>query len=113
MKMPGQEQNIYIVESGSNANGSWVKYSDGNMECRGSFTIEANTVHKTLNYPCEFINGDNNISLTNVYVVKKTIVYSVSTSTNEGIDVYPCDTATGETPNVNVSARYIVKGRWK
>lgn len=26
----------YILESGSNANGSYIKYSDGHMECRGS-----------------------------------------------------------------------------
>lgn len=31
-KMP-DEQNIHIIESGSNENGSYVKYSDGNMEC--------------------------------------------------------------------------------
>lgn len=31
----------YIVESGSNDNGSWVKYSDGTMICRNTFTVQA------------------------------------------------------------------------
>ncbi len=25
---------VYVVEKGSNSNGSWVKYSDGTMECK-------------------------------------------------------------------------------
>lgn len=31
----------YIVESGSNDNGSWVKYSDGTMICRNTFPAQA------------------------------------------------------------------------
>lgn len=32
----------YIVESGSNSNGSWIKYSDGTMICYQSFTCNVN-----------------------------------------------------------------------
>lgn len=31
----------YIVESGSNDNGSWIKYSDGTMICRNTFPAQA------------------------------------------------------------------------
>lgn len=30
-----------IIESGSNDNGSWIKYSDGTMICRNTFTVQA------------------------------------------------------------------------
>lgn len=32
----------YIVESGSNSNGKWIKYSDGTMICYQSFTCNVN-----------------------------------------------------------------------
>ena len=49
-RMEHIEQGIYdnsvainnIIESGSNSNGSWVKYSDGTMICYQSFTCNVN-----------------------------------------------------------------------
>lgn len=40
----------YIVESGSNDNGSWIKYSDGTMICRNkkTFNIAANVAYGAL-----------------------------------------------------------------
>lgn len=40
----------YIVESGTNDNGSWIKYSDGTMICSGSFTetVAVNTAWGSL-----------------------------------------------------------------
>lgn len=38
---PYKPSAAYIVESGSNNNGSWIKYGDGNMICFGSFTVSA------------------------------------------------------------------------
>ena len=36
-KMP-DEKTIYVIESGSNENGDWIKYSDGTMSCSMQFT---------------------------------------------------------------------------
>ena len=49
-RMEHIEQGIYdnsvaisnIIESGSNSNGSWIKYSDGTMICYQSFTCNVN-----------------------------------------------------------------------
>lgn len=50
----------HIVESGSNENGSWVKFADGTMICRHTITTnEQNTTahyqNSTWNYPIAFI----------------------------------------------------------
>ena len=55
-----------VVESGSNDNGSWIKYSDGNMICRkttGEINVSITTPWGSLyegnvslgNFPAEFI----------------------------------------------------------
>lgn len=56
-----------IVESGSNANGNWVKYADGTMIQSGVFTFEGvtatalptggyRTLGRTISFPLSFID---------------------------------------------------------
>ena len=69
----------YMVESGSNDNGSWVKFSDGTMVCKKKFVGKAN-VEKTWgvlyeneelvnlgDFPKDFISADDLIVLATPY----------------------------------------------
>lgn len=51
----------YIVESGSNSNGNWIKYSDGTMICWGYYEKENIAIDRTFGslYECQSFNlGD-------------------------------------------------------
>jgi hypothetical protein len=51
----------YIVESGSNSNGNWIKYSDGTMICWGYYEKENIAINRTFGslYECQSFNlGD-------------------------------------------------------
>ena len=54
--------NAVIVESGSNARGSYIKWGDGTMICTNhSFTlyyVQSNTLQSTWTYPVPFINDN-------------------------------------------------------
>jgi hypothetical protein len=52
-----------IVESGSNSNGSWIKFADGTMECYAATLIPA-SVWAAISTPANFININFVISLT-------------------------------------------------
>jgi len=74
MRMP--EQNIYAVESGSNENGEWIKYSNGRLIQRGIVNIsdanfdevygnvwtESNGI-RTINFPLNFKDDSYKITL--------------------------------------------------
>lgn len=60
-----------IVESGSNDNGSWVKYDDGTMIQWGSATFtgaQDNTgAYKAITFPVPFANSKLSISYSPIY----------------------------------------------
>lgn len=61
-----------IVESGSNSNGSWVKYDDGTMMQWGSATFTGaetgNTgAYKVITFPVPFANSKLSISYSPIY----------------------------------------------
>ncbi len=51
-----------IVESGSNVNGSWVKWADGTMVCTGIYGSGIATSTFLLTFPMPFINVDYDVS---------------------------------------------------
>ena len=51
----------YIVESGSNDNGSWIKYSDGTLIQRGTAQCPASVGYTDVTFPVAFINTDYTI----------------------------------------------------
>lgn len=70
----------YIVESGSNANGNYTKFSDGTMICHMThgYSLTAGTPEeKTGNFPSTFLSAPtcsisiNGINATNGYTVSK------------------------------------------
>lgn len=117
----------YIVESGSNENGSWVKFSDGTMECRNSVKITSVDITTSCasfyrsaeitpfgNFPQTFINipdvtysYDGNDSASGLRWLGKS---NKVTTSNVGA-FYILSPWSGTTPNCNIS--YIAKGNWK
>ena len=103
-----------IVESGSNANGSYTKFSDGTMECRHRVNITpvANAPSFVQwDFPEPFLSGQTpNVQCTAVSSLIGSAVLGVSSSSsnNTKSDIYIYRTNT-TTTGVDVVAR----GRWK
>jgi len=51
-------QAINIIDSGSNSNGNWIKFSDGTLIQRGLGICSENVGYATVNFPLEFKNLD-------------------------------------------------------
>ena len=102
--------------SGSNANGKWVKYDDGRLECWGKASIPANQTYVDITYPQQFhnVNSDAsiNIMITDIYSYSYYNVYTVAQMTNNGFQVFAF-TAAGGTPTFQRDFYFSVKGYWK
>lgn len=96
-----------IIESGSNANGYYTKFSDGTLICYGNKTISNYSV--TINYPAIFI--DTNYSLVTQFVRDESLGnYSNSQGLNSLTTTScVCYSAYKETATV----LWIAIGRWK
>lgn len=76
--MPDQEKNIYIVESGSNENGSYIKYSNGKLKQMGKGSGDASVGNITIELPTAFSDTSGIVSITNIYTNYPSINYSAS-----------------------------------
>ena len=106
------EKRGYIVESGSNENGSWIKYSDGTMICYGEVTASANSASVTATLPNTFIDKNYSIVTMNAYANTPTIFWSGGGITNDTIALYPREFS-GNTITKSERCRYIAIGKWK
>lgn len=125
-KMP-DEKTIYVIESGSNENGTVVKYSNGDMECRhkiignqfsctekawnGFYYADANQSNentKTWNFPAEFIDSPivNVAVQSNAYTIS-----SLGHITNQYAIVYCVLPYSVDT--TQFTWHLTAKGRWK
>ena len=102
-----------IVESGSNSNGSYIKFSDGTMICRGTFTIPANTNEFILQLPKSFENTGFQISITNVFSNSPFVLYSCGIGQKDKIEIYARDVTIQSYPTTTSQAKYIAVGKWK
>lgn len=122
-----------VVESGSNANGSWVKYDDGRMECWGTGVFPnggtyENDSYVTVNFPQTFVGDknvfeyipkymsgvDSNIILFTILVGSKR--YGAGDITVENDVVYRrLSNSTNQTPLYSVATKFDwkAKGYWK
>lgn len=109
-----------IVESGSNENGSYIKYADGRMECYGVLTLTNFDLqhtyegvyynYETINLPSIFVNSD--------YVIVEgcsspkglpTTRTNNKKTTSFDVTIENISKITFESIDVN----YVAKGRWK
>lgn len=105
----------YIVESGSNANGSYIKWSNGTMICTGTISINENTSESPTYFAKAFKNTGYNVVATNIYTNSKKIILTVTNSTASYFTTYPMLIASNNivVPTMAIKAHYIAIGPWK
>lgn len=98
--------------SGSNENGSWVKYDDGRMECWGNnIDIPANTESQNITLPQQFVG--NYIVLTNcIYNYYKGGQIIIGAKSSSYFVANPIK-ASGQTADAITTFDYLAKGYWK
>lgn len=107
-----------IIERGSNANGSWVKWADGTMICTGngyiSFSGSDNYVETRCSYPVEFASVS--CAMSGQYISCGSGGHSDVNAPDLNalvISISPCRSSTFITSVNNISIGYLVIGRWK
>lgn len=92
-----------IIESGTNANGDYVKFSDGIMQCWRTYTIVNAATNYTVNFAATFI-ATPIVLVTNHTLSYGTIIGGVAISTTQ-FQV--------ASSNANRQAACLALGRWK
>lgn len=106
-----------IVESGSNANGYYTKYTDGTLICRyfvGPITTNAGAETTTaVTFPYEFINTDwqTQLTMTNGQSYWSYVFTNVSDKTKTGFNLKTWNNGGGT--NSGQYFDYVTIGRWK
>lgn len=109
-------QNVKVIESDDNTSGSYIKFADGNMICRGRVVVPRNagggqTIDVVL--PAEFIDNDYDVSLS-VLVVGgywSWLRYAVLERTETSMTVQSWNDTTNTIEETTLS--YIAIGKWK
>lgn len=102
----------YIVESGSNENGSWVKWSDGTMICTCFDTkTVANQEITTITFPATFINNKMAVITNTLYNYHTGATITIANRTTKTFSAYP--KFNNAIPNVAEVFMYIAIGKWK
>ena len=108
-----------IIQSGSNANGSYIKYSDGTMICYGSTSLNEVSVSDyysfckrtnslTITFPMEFDEVPN-VTITNQGF--GIFSYTINNITANNFSYYAFTYPSGS--NISGSLQYVAIGRWK
>lgn len=111
-----------VVESGSNTNGNWVKFSDGTMICWHAITVTNQAINtsytsghytgnRTLTFPQTFI--DVPVPLLSKFRWGTSASWvPFANCTESTIQIYAMDTVSRAT-GTSVYISYAVIGRWK
>lgn len=119
----GSSSDITIVESGSNSNGDYIKYSDGHMECYKTITVTGiNITNKWVN----LYENSSAISLGNfaqTFKERPTVILSKSEGQGCWVQVHDNITTTSagrcyvasatNRSNASLTFEIIAKGKWK
>lgn len=108
-----------IIQSGSNANGSYIKYSDGTMICYGSTSLNEVSVSDyysfckrtnslTITFPMEFDEVPN-VTITNQGF--GIFSYTINNITANNFSYYAFTYPSGS--NISGSLQYVAIGKWK
>ena len=111
--------NAIIVESGSNANGSYIQWSAGTMICRNTFLIADVTFTEiatginysepqTITYPQEFIDNDVSVKVSCRSSNLAWAVNEISIASSFQFDILHSTNAIRD-----IRCSYIAIGRWK
>ena len=106
MSVGNLKKSLKIVESGSNADGDWIKYSDGTMICTG---IEA-TIN--LIFPLEFI-APPKVFLAPIIGVASVVIANPMNITKSGCNLYRAYWDGTTFANAGESVNFMAIGRYE
>ena len=102
------------IESGSNENGSYIKFADGTMIQYKSLVITtANQATTNVELPIDYLNSGFTILVNSLNYHSSNINYSSNSTSKNTFKVIATDNATGATPTSAEAFSYVTIGRWK
>ena len=103
--------------SGTDANGGYIKFSDGTMICygkTGSIAINSTEVSTTLNFSQEFINAPIITgSINDAGPLQTSFSSALGISATTTTVTFNVKSLSGYNPNARFTGNYIAIGRWK
>lgn len=103
------------IQSGSNANGSWTKWPDGTMICRGVGVYAVQTSEITVVLPQAFAAADYTPVISFHWTVTAGAIGAIVGITTSGFRARVADAINGKTyeNGTQLTTSYICIGRWK
>ena len=102
------------IESGSNENGSYIKFADGTMIQYKSLVITtANQATTNVELPIDYLNSGFTILVNSLNYHSSNINYSSNSISKNTFKVIATDNETGTTPTSAEAFSYATIGRWK
>ena len=102
------------IESGSNENGSYIKFADGTMIQYKSLVITtANQATTNVELPIDYLNSGFTILVSSLNYHSSNINYSSNSISKNTFKVIATDNETGTTPTSAEAFSYATIGRWK
>ena len=104
------------IESGSNENGSYIKFADGTMICESlaqmTLTNDSQSGYFHILFPAEYISAPN-IICTNSYHYYPDIIWATGEVTVNGVTLFWQKISGIVGANQTVDCRYVAIGKWK
>lgn len=114
----GGYEEFYNIESGSNANGNYIKYADGTLIQRGKYTTTpiapTSGYMQTVNLPINFIDNDYNVITQKMSGGSggfSEVIESVYVVDSSKFDVTSWNNASGTADALTIG--WVAIGRWK
>ena len=105
-----------IIESGSNENGSYIKFADGTLICIGdTMNVLASEIAEAqflVTYPIAFVNYPS-VTISNVYSYYRDLILSVAAPTPSNFKVNWYKQLGTAAANSNIRVYWIAIGKWK
>ena len=102
------------IESGSNENGSYIKFADGTMiQYKALVITTANQATTNVELPIDYLNSGFTILVSSLNYHSSNINYSSNSISKNTFKVIATDNETGTTPTSAEAFSYVTIGRWK
>lgn len=101
-----------IIESGSNNNGYWIKFSEGTLIQYGSTSYEPSESFKQVYFPIAFRDVSYYFSVIGNYNYYVNVCFAISSILKDRINVYP-QRGDGTAVNQTQPFLWFAIGKWK
>lgn len=102
----------YLVESGTNDNGSWLKFSDGTMIQFGEKKIPSSATNEVVTLPESYINNKYSVIFSPFFVTYINVCLVIANMNESSFRVYG-QRGNGADLNINQLFKWTTIGRWK